>query len=146
GDGVTQPAMGEQCDEGEALNGSPGHCRANCVSPFCGDGVVDPWEECEGSADGCDPTSCTICGNGNVSGNEQCDPPGGGCPDNVLAFTSPGTIKWTAPSYGVDATMQAYGASGGGGYIDYNGQNNGGRGGYAAAVFPVTPGTSYQIV
>src|SRR5205085_8832709 len=70
GDGVTQPAMGEQCDEGEALNGSPGHCRANCVSPFCGDGVVDPWEECEGSADGCDPTSCTICGNGNVSGNE----------------------------------------------------------------------------
>ncbi|MCW5890913.1 MAG: proprotein convertase P-domain-containing protein [bacterium] len=44
----------------------------------CGDGVVDPGEECDDgngtNGDGCD-VDCTIsrCGNGQVGGDEQCD-------------------------------------------------------------------------
>jgi cysteine-rich repeat protein len=88
GDGIVDP--GEQCDDG-ALNGTPGHCDANCTEPGCGNGIVDPGEECDDgntqSCDGCSPT-CTVevgwqCGDGitNTACGEQCDPPGPGTPE-----------------------------------------------------------------
>ncbi len=49
------------------------------LSPFCGDGDVDPGEECDDGndtdGDGCD-NDCTIsatCGNGTLDPGEQCD-------------------------------------------------------------------------
>jgi cysteine-rich repeat protein len=45
-------------------------------APKCGNGIVDPGEECDDGntdpTDGC-TNSCTICGNGVVTAPEQCD-------------------------------------------------------------------------
>jgi cysteine-rich repeat protein len=45
-------------------------------APTCGNGVVDPGEECDdgntNSADGC-TNACTLCGNGVTTAPEQCD-------------------------------------------------------------------------
>jgi cysteine-rich repeat protein len=66
GDGIVQPAHGEQCDLGEDANvGGYDGCLATCRrGPFCGDGVVDaPREECDdkntNDYDGCS-ASCRI--------------------------------------------------------------------------------------
>jgi cysteine-rich repeat protein len=55
--------------------------------PFCGDGTVDPDEECDDgntvAGDGCDALCALECGNGTTEGDEQCDDggvePGDGC-------------------------------------------------------------------
>jgi virginiamycin B lyase len=75
GDGVRNAACGEDCDPPAA-----GTCDAECRRvPSCGDGIVDPGEQCDdGALDGtpgyCD-TNCTpaACGNGNVGVGEECD-------------------------------------------------------------------------
>lgn len=57
---------------------TPPGAEAICQALGCGDGEVDPGEECDDanaeSGDGCD-TNCsrTRCGNGVRSGDEQCD-------------------------------------------------------------------------
>jgi cysteine-rich repeat protein len=75
GDGVVDTVCGEQCDPPV-----PGRCDAQCQRiPYCGDGIVDPGEECDdGNTNDCDSCSnaCTLvtgCGDGVVCGNEQCD-------------------------------------------------------------------------
>jgi cysteine-rich repeat protein len=51
GDGVVDP--GEQCDDGNALDGDG--CDGNCTLTACGNGVVTSGEECDdGNAHGCD--------------------------------------------------------------------------------------------
>ena len=46
---------GEQCDDGNALNGDG--CDANCTPSACGKGVVTPPEQCDdGSAEYLDAT------------------------------------------------------------------------------------------
>ena len=75
GDGVTDP--GEQCDDGNALDGDD--CSIDCLEPRCGDGVVQADEACddrnESDRDGC-LSSCQLarCGDGIVRpGFEACD-------------------------------------------------------------------------
>ena len=69
----------------------PSGCSASgCVSPVCGDGVVEGPEGCDppdtGMCDAnCQPLICdppvTDCGNGVVDAGETCDPPGVGACD-----------------------------------------------------------------
>jgi cysteine-rich repeat protein len=74
GNGATAP--GEECDDGNAVNGDS--CDVNCTRPRCGNGIVNRGEECDdGNAvngDGCD-TTCrpSGCGNGTVGPGEECD-------------------------------------------------------------------------
>jgi cysteine-rich repeat protein len=83
GDGYVEAGV-EACDNG-AANGTPGNrCQANCtVTPGCGNGILDPGEECDGNLT---PTGtlaagqvCTstcllqYCGNNRVEGAEVCD-------------------------------------------------------------------------
>jgi len=75
GDGIVDTACGEQCDPPV-----PGRCDALCQRiPYCGDGIVDPGEQCDdGNTNNCDGCSnaCTLvtgCGDGVVCGTEQCD-------------------------------------------------------------------------
>ncbi|MBY0278217.1 DUF4215 domain-containing protein [Candidatus Binatia bacterium] len=75
GDGAVNAACGEICDPP-----APGTCGADCGRvPRCGDGIVDPGEQCDdGNADDCDTctTACrdvTGCGDGALCGDEACD-------------------------------------------------------------------------
>ncbi|HPR99309.1 MAG TPA: choice-of-anchor K domain-containing protein [Candidatus Woesebacteria bacterium] len=47
GDGIINGS--ETCDEGTAINGTYGHCKADCtgMGPRCGDGVRNGSEECD---------------------------------------------------------------------------------------------------
>jgi len=75
GDGVINTMCGEQCDPPIA-----GRCDAQCQRiPYCGDGILDPGEQCDdgplnGTPGHCD-TNCTppVCGNGILNSDEECD-------------------------------------------------------------------------
>jgi cysteine-rich repeat protein len=75
GDGLVNAPCGEECDPP-----APGACDAGCRRiPYCGDGILDPGEQCDdgplnGSPGYCD-SNCTPagCGNGNVGFDEECD-------------------------------------------------------------------------
>jgi cysteine-rich repeat protein len=59
GDGVVDP--GEQCDDGNAVDGDG--CDSNCTPTACGNGVVSPGEDCDDGTtidgDGCSSTCHT---------------------------------------------------------------------------------------
>lgn len=64
GDGHVDPGAGEQCDDGNNIDGDG--CSATCQvepAPVCGNGVVEPPEQCDDgntvSGDGCSAT-CQI--------------------------------------------------------------------------------------
>ena len=73
GDGTTDWDRGENCDEGDGVNGTyllnaPGHCNSNCIDKgeggYCGDGRLQR-EDCTGYEDkNCVPTT---------GANEKCD-------------------------------------------------------------------------
>jgi cysteine-rich repeat protein len=75
GDGIQSAVCGEQCDPPV-----PDRCDAQCQRiPYCGDGTVDPGEQCDdgplnGTSGHCD-INCTPpgCGNGIIDAGEQCD-------------------------------------------------------------------------
>ncbi|HEV8246417.1 MAG TPA: DUF4215 domain-containing protein, partial [Polyangiaceae bacterium] len=89
GDGLTQTADGETCDDGGNLTtygiSEKPACAPGCKqSPFCGDGVTDALfgEQCDAAgdpapSDGCQPncTYRTFCGDGVVQAQdgETCD-------------------------------------------------------------------------
>jgi hypothetical protein len=82
GNGMVEPALGEQCDPPSAAN----HCDMNCrIIPVCGNGTVEAGEQCDppnspGGANTCSQTCQNIpiaCGNSLVQPGEQCDPPNG---------------------------------------------------------------------
>jgi len=93
GDGVVDPGEGEECDDGNLVDGDG--CDSDCTvtSGVCGNGVVDPGEECDDGAlnsallpDHC-RTDCTAprCGDGVIDSGEECEPPGTpACDDNCL--------------------------------------------------------------
>jgi hypothetical protein len=93
-DVVESPA--EECEP----NGDPFACGAGtcggvgapnqCQCPYCGDGVVNLAEECDGTDDAVcpglcatDTCTCPVCGNGTVEPGEQCDVSGGPCDAGV---------------------------------------------------------------
>ena len=71
----------DHCDPYGDINadfGDPEPCQPNCKTPACGDGIVDPGEECDDGNDVNDDdcrNDCTIpvCGDGIVDPGEQCD-------------------------------------------------------------------------
>ena len=62
GDGIADPGNGEQCDPPGA-GSCDAHCRSALGTPECGDGVIDPDEECDdgndSGGDGCS-TACRV--------------------------------------------------------------------------------------
>lgn len=46
-DGVTDPSLGEECDDGDLNGPDPDKCRADCMLPRCGDGIQDTGESCD---------------------------------------------------------------------------------------------------
>ena len=80
GDNKVNHAAGEQCDDGNLFGGDG--CSTACQFEHCGNGVVDPPEDCDGAA-GLQPCSATChqerCGNAILDDDdatgvhEQCD-------------------------------------------------------------------------
>ncbi len=77
-----------------------GICGPDCAAPVCGDGNLDPGEECDDGnntdGDGCD-ADCAIepfCGDGSINDpDETCDPPGDhGCRDDCT-FCGDGLVQ-----------------------------------------------------
>lgn len=83
GDGIVQGGDGEQCDDGNTINGDG--CNNDCTAPACGNGVIeslqsetcDPPGSLQGNGNSC-RSDCTYCGDGVLQGghSETCDPPG----------------------------------------------------------------------
>jgi fibro-slime domain-containing protein len=69
GDGILQPAFGEECDRGAMnANGVYGGCTTTCqLGPYCGDDNVDPSEDCD------TPGEFTTYGNGPGDCNYDCN-------------------------------------------------------------------------
>ncbi len=111
GDGALHDSF-ESCDDGNLIEDDG--CPSSCQLPGCGDGVVQPNEQCDGSLvmdvtceslgfgggtltctpDTCllDTVFCFVCGNGVLEGDETCD--GGAMGDATcesLGFTG-GTL------------------------------------------------------
>jgi fibro-slime domain-containing protein len=82
GDKQVQGQFGETCDDG-VNSGQPGSCTPDCKTfvplPSCGNGVIDPPEQCDDGAkngtagDPCDKHCRFTCGNGVKDPGEQCD-------------------------------------------------------------------------
>jgi len=83
GDDIVQLFLGEQC-EPRIHNPNLGYqCTGTCrfFSQFCGDGQINPGEQCDGGAllSDTSPNHCRMdcslprCGDGVVDSNEQCD-------------------------------------------------------------------------
>ena len=77
GDNIINRARGEVCDDGNISNGDG--CSSDCTTNvLCGNGVIDPNEECDADADSpaCDG-DCTfiMCGDShvNMESGEGCD-------------------------------------------------------------------------
>ena len=79
GDGVFDPAEGEECDDGNSATNDG--CTPDCIVESCGDGVRQASETCDDfnndDGDGCsaDCQSDETCGNGVVDAvtGEECD-------------------------------------------------------------------------
>ena len=74
--GNSRAETGEQCDDGNVLDGDG--CDSNCRFTGCGNGIVTAGEECDDgntdNGDGCS-SECTVavCGNNIVESGEECD-------------------------------------------------------------------------
>jgi fibro-slime domain-containing protein len=82
GDKQVEGPFGETCDDG-VNSGLPGSCTPDCKAfvplPTCGNGVLDPPEQCDdgpkngASGDPCDAHCRFTCGNGVRDPGEACD-------------------------------------------------------------------------
>jgi cysteine-rich repeat protein len=88
---------GEQCDDGNTLNGDS--CDANCTLPACGNNILDTGEQCDDgnliNGDGCDST-CNIESSGELSGGScQLSPhPSNSGPTALLLFSLISLLGW----------------------------------------------------
>ena len=82
GDGVVQQLLGEQCEQATFDSSLPYSCvRCRFISTTCGDGKVDPGEECDNGADNSNNANascredCSLsrCGDGILDNVELCD-------------------------------------------------------------------------
>jgi cysteine-rich repeat protein len=80
GDNVVDPSLGEQCDDGNTVDGDgcDSLCRDEGTDPICGDGFVEGDEECDDgnnvNGDGCSAECMSeFCGDGVVQEGEECD-------------------------------------------------------------------------
>ncbi len=79
------------CAAGSTYNQQTGACVANSrPSPECGDGNVDPGEQCDNGSKCQDGTDCT--GNPGVCSDNSCQPAAGNCCTASCTFASAGTI------------------------------------------------------
>ena len=118
GDSIVQAQYGETCDLG-SQNGVPGSgCSATCGSPaVCGDGVVQPPEQCDygtannnGTYGGCNP-DCTLapyCGDGVKNGTEECDYGTANAPPDNAPYGSCLTNCQLGPRCGDGITQAPY--------------------------------------
>ena len=122
GDHNKDEANGEKCDDGRELNGSYGHCKADCsgIGEHCGDNVKNGNEDCDlgeevnGTITDCayGETSCKVCSancteiDGNISfcGDGMVDPDNEAC-DKALDPYCADNCKSTIGECG-DGTVQ----------------------------------------
>ena len=81
GDGITNTSSGEECDDANQDDNDA--CKNNCLEPVCGNGIIEPGEQCDdgGFNSNVVPDACRLncdlpsCGDGIVdpSVNEDCD-------------------------------------------------------------------------
>ena len=79
GDGVKDPDLGEECDDGDEGNGPGRACHMNCTVNFCGDGDPSPMgQPCDDGPEGSDTCSpeCMLrsCGDKILEYPEECEP------------------------------------------------------------------------
>lgn len=67
GDGTV--GKGETCDDGNTQSGDG--CSSTCQLEICGDGIVQPWEQCE-REDQCPSGTCVDCQCQGCSEENQC--------------------------------------------------------------------------
>src|SRR5262245_11918518 len=86
------PEPGEQCDDGNNVNGDG--CRNDCQRERCGDGILGLGEQCDDGNDefddGCRPDCLfALCGDEHLDPGEECDDGnnvnGDGCRPNCTA-------------------------------------------------------------
>jgi hypothetical protein len=78
------------CAAGATYNQQTGACVANSrPTPVCGDGNVDPGEQCDNGSKCSDGTDCT--GNPNACSDGTCHPAAGNCCTASCTFASAGT-------------------------------------------------------
>ena len=89
GDGVVDPSLGEECDDGNRDDSDS--CLSTCVNARCGDGIVHVGVEAcdDGNTidnDGC-RSNCALptCGDGLLQPPEQCDDGNANNTDDCLA-------------------------------------------------------------
>jgi cysteine-rich repeat protein len=90
---------GEQCDDGNAINGDG--CSSLCQTETCPNGLPDPGE-C--GPEGTCPEDCMKCGNGTVDPNE-CGPMGA-CPEDCCLPQNTQIYAGNIPSSGPVWTYQ----------------------------------------
>ena len=89
GDGLLDAGRGEECDDGNQLEGDG--CDVSCLIELCGNGRVESNEECDDGnteTESCEYGTCTVCssnctevagttssycGDGVINGPENCD-------------------------------------------------------------------------
>jgi cysteine-rich repeat protein len=101
----------EQCDDGNTTDGDG--CSSDCQFEHCGNGIIDPGEECDGSNVGgftC-AADCHLekCGNGILDPGEECDDGNTSDTDDCLSSNpNPNTCKKATCGDGkVDAFREA---------------------------------------
>jgi hypothetical protein len=101
-----------------------------CVPPRCGNGLIEPGEQCDPPASSSCSATCqrlAICGNGVVEQTEQCDPPNGTTCDMMCRTISAGGTAGGGSGGGGGGATGAGGNAGGGGGSAGTGGSDGGQ-------------------